>query len=242
MGRVTIHHRGWNSLTTCLLPTSNPTLDLWLYYYRLRLAGSNTRIFSSHCAEDMYKVFYDLKHALTTAPALSLPDYHQSFHLHEHEKDGYATGILVKKHGSPYQLVVYYSSRLLPVVLGVPGCLRSGLQLLTWLRNLLPLYWLITVVHVPHSVLWQQHIIQVTRPSFFRVPTYLWGTQLPWIQPLFFLCFMQILSMTAMLLLRQARCQGQSCCPTQYRILTWFSTLIVQLVDHLITNTLLVMQ
>ncbi|XP_044206796.1 uncharacterized protein LOC122981967 [Thunnus albacares] len=42
--------------------------------------------------EDMNKAFQDLKHALTLAPALGLPDYHQPFHLHVHERDGFATG------------------------------------------------------------------------------------------------------------------------------------------------------
>ncbi|TKS65348.1 putative RNA-directed DNA polymerase from transposon BS [Collichthys lucidus] len=51
------------------------------------------------------------------APALGLPDYHQPFHLHVHERDGFATGILVQKHGSHYRPVAYYSSRLTPVVL-----------------------------------------------------------------------------------------------------------------------------
>ena len=75
--------------------------------------------------EAMLKAFQDLKHALLQAPALGLPDYNLPFHLHVHEKEGFTTGILVQKHGSHYRPVAYYSARLGPVVLGMPGCLRA---------------------------------------------------------------------------------------------------------------------
>uniref|UniRef100_A0A3B4WCE9 Reverse transcriptase/retrotransposon-derived protein RNase H-like domain-containing protein n=1 Tax=Seriola lalandi dorsalis TaxID=1841481 RepID=A0A3B4WCE9_SERLL len=75
--------------------------------------------------DEMNKAFQDLKQALTTAPALGLPDYQQPFHLHVHETEGFATGNLVQKHGSHYRLVAYYSCHLDTVVRDMPGCPRS---------------------------------------------------------------------------------------------------------------------
>ena len=56
--------------------------------------------------EEMHKAFQHLKNALTMAPVLGLSDYHQPFHLHVHERDGFATGILVQKHGSHYHTYI----------------------------------------------------------------------------------------------------------------------------------------
>ena len=61
--------------------------------------------------DDMQKAFQNIKHALTMAPALGLPDYHQPFHLRVHERESIAIGILLQKQGSHYRPVVYYSSR-----------------------------------------------------------------------------------------------------------------------------------
>ncbi|XP_042261512.1 uncharacterized protein LOC121893578 [Thunnus maccoyii] len=110
--------------------------------------------------EDMNKAFQDLKHALTLAPALGLPDYHQPFHLHVHERDGFATGILVQKHGSHYRPVAYYSSRLTPVVLGMPGCLRAVAAVAIMIEKSSPIVLAHDcVVHVPHAVL---HILNTS--------------------------------------------------------------------------------
>ncbi|XP_053199874.1 uncharacterized protein LOC128384346 [Scomber japonicus] len=102
----------------------------WIYEYAamdsvLRAATLQSAPTAVQWTDDMQKAFQNLKHALTMAPALGLPDYHQPFHLHVHEREGFATGILVQKHGSHYRPVAYYSSRLTPVVLGMPGCLRA---------------------------------------------------------------------------------------------------------------------
>lgn len=75
--------------------------------------------------DEMTKAFEDIKHALSSAPALGLPDYNLPFHLHVAEKEGFACGVLVQKHGARFRPVAYYSSRLSPVVVGMPGCLRA---------------------------------------------------------------------------------------------------------------------
>lgn len=75
---------------------------------------------------EMLQAFEDIKHALSSAPALGLPDYAQTFHLHVSEMDGFASGVLVQKHGSHYRPVAYYSARLSNIVMGMPGCLRAG--------------------------------------------------------------------------------------------------------------------
>uniref|UniRef100_A0A8D3DZV7 Reverse transcriptase/retrotransposon-derived protein RNase H-like domain-containing protein n=1 Tax=Scophthalmus maximus TaxID=52904 RepID=A0A8D3DZV7_SCOMX len=104
--------------------------------------------------ECMHKAFCDLKQALTSAPALGLPDYHQPFHLHVHEKDGYASGILVQKHGSHYRHVTCSSSRLPPVALGMVGCLRSVSDIGTMIDKSSPIVLgQYCVIHVPHAVL-----------------------------------------------------------------------------------------
>lgn len=62
---------------------------------------------------------------LTSTPALDLPGYRLPFHTHVHEKDGFTSGILVRKHSSHYCSVALYSSKLPPVVQGMPACLRA---------------------------------------------------------------------------------------------------------------------
>lgn len=61
--------------------------------------------------DNMHKAFHYLKtlFAPAVAPAMGLPDCHQPFNLHVHEKESFATGILVQKHGSHYHPVAYYS-------------------------------------------------------------------------------------------------------------------------------------
>lgn len=110
----------------------------------------------------MLKAFQDLKPALLQAPALGLPDYNLLFHLHVHEKEGFATGILVQKHGSRYRPVAYYSARLGPVVLGMPGCLRAVASVAMMIEKSAPIVLAHDcVVHVPHAVL---HILN-TAPT-----------------------------------------------------------------------------
>uniref|UniRef100_A0A8C6TQX5 Reverse transcriptase/retrotransposon-derived protein RNase H-like domain-containing protein n=2 Tax=Neogobius melanostomus TaxID=47308 RepID=A0A8C6TQX5_9GOBI len=75
--------------------------------------------------EGLIKAFGDIKRALSSAPALGLPDYAQEFHLHVTEKEGFACGVLVQMHGSRFRPVAYYSARLSHVVMGMPGCLKA---------------------------------------------------------------------------------------------------------------------
>lgn len=75
--------------------------------------------------DELKNAFEDIKHALSSAPALGLPDYNLPFHLHVTEREGFACGVLVQKHGTHFRPVAYYSSRLSPVVMGMPGCLRA---------------------------------------------------------------------------------------------------------------------
>uniref|UniRef100_A0A3Q3LPW6 Reverse transcriptase/retrotransposon-derived protein RNase H-like domain-containing protein n=1 Tax=Labrus bergylta TaxID=56723 RepID=A0A3Q3LPW6_9LABR len=69
--------------------------------------------------ENMYSAFQDLKIAFISAPVLGLPDS-----MFVRRKDLLLV-FLVQKHGSDYRPVAYYSSKLGPVVLGKPGCVRS---------------------------------------------------------------------------------------------------------------------
>ncbi|XP_053183950.1 uncharacterized protein LOC128367259 [Scomber japonicus] len=137
----------------------------WIYEYAamdsvLRAATLQSAPTAVQWTDDMQKAFQNLKHALTMAPALGLPDYHQPFHLHVHEREGFATGILVQKHGSHYRPVAYYSSRLTPVVLGMPGCLRAVAAVAILLDKSAPIVLAHDcVVHVPHAVL---HILSTS--------------------------------------------------------------------------------
>nr|XP_055047287.1 uncharacterized protein LOC129432726 [Misgurnus anguillicaudatus] len=69
--------------------------------------------------------FKTLKQAITTAPALGLPDYSKPFHLHAREAGGVALGVLLQQHGSSYRPIAYLSKKLDNVVTGMPECLRA---------------------------------------------------------------------------------------------------------------------
>ncbi|MGL4599928.1 MAG: reverse transcriptase domain-containing protein [Plesiomonas sp.] len=69
--------------------------------------------------------FIALKQAITRAPALGMPDYTKSFHLHARETGGVALGVLLQQHGSSYRPVAYLSKRLDNVASGMPACLRA---------------------------------------------------------------------------------------------------------------------
>ncbi|XP_034089450.1 uncharacterized protein LOC117557643 [Gymnodraco acuticeps] len=137
----------------------------WIYEYAamdsvLRAATLQAAPNIVQWSEDMHTAFQDLKQALTSAPALGLPDYHQPFHLHVHERGGFATGILVQKHGSNFRPVAYYSSRLSPVVLGMPSCLRAVAAVAIVIKQSSPIVLASDcVVHVPHAVL---HILNTS--------------------------------------------------------------------------------
>ncbi|XP_077334543.1 uncharacterized protein LOC143975860 [Lithobates pipiens] len=69
--------------------------------------------------------FILLKHAISTAPALGLPDYGKPFKLFVSEKKGHATGVLAQEHGGRTRPIGYYSCHLDPVARGGPSCLRA---------------------------------------------------------------------------------------------------------------------
>uniref|UniRef100_A0A671K7S9 Reverse transcriptase/retrotransposon-derived protein RNase H-like domain-containing protein n=1 Tax=Sinocyclocheilus anshuiensis TaxID=1608454 RepID=A0A671K7S9_9TELE len=58
--------------------------------------------------------FNRLKQAITTAPALGLPQYNKPFHLHVRETAGIAMGVLVQEH-----------CQLDTIVQGMQSCLRA---------------------------------------------------------------------------------------------------------------------
>lgn len=137
----------------------------WIFEYAsmdsvLRVATLQAAPKVVQWTDEMHTAFQKLKHALTMAPALGLPDYHQPFHLHVHEREGFTTGILVQKHGSHYRPVAYYSSRLNPVVLGMPGCLRAVAAVAIMIDKSAPIVLAHDcVVHVPHAVV---HILNTS--------------------------------------------------------------------------------
>ncbi|XP_040216980.1 uncharacterized protein LOC120946223 [Rana temporaria] len=69
--------------------------------------------------------FFLLKQAISTAPALGLPDYGIPFKLFVSERKGHATGVLAQPHGGWTRPIGYYSCRLDPVARGGPSCLRA---------------------------------------------------------------------------------------------------------------------
>uniref|UniRef100_A0A671K0C2 Reverse transcriptase/retrotransposon-derived protein RNase H-like domain-containing protein n=1 Tax=Sinocyclocheilus anshuiensis TaxID=1608454 RepID=A0A671K0C2_9TELE len=69
--------------------------------------------------------FTALKQAITTAPALGLPDYSKNVHLHAHEAEGVAIGVLLQQHGSTYRPLAYLSKKLDNIASGMPACLRA---------------------------------------------------------------------------------------------------------------------
>ncbi|KAL7869614.1 hypothetical protein AOLI_G00136020 [Acnodon oligacanthus] len=66
-----------------------------------------------------------LKAALSSAPALGLPNYGLPFHLYVSENYTTAAGVLAQEHGGNYRPVAYLSKSLDLVVQGMPSCLRA---------------------------------------------------------------------------------------------------------------------
>ncbi|XP_062977970.1 uncharacterized protein LOC134395737, partial [Elgaria multicarinata webbii] len=66
----------------------------------------------------------NLKSALTSPPALGLPDISKPFHLYVDERKGTAVGVLTQRVGSWNRPVAYLSKNTDPVSRGWPGCLR----------------------------------------------------------------------------------------------------------------------
>ncbi|XP_063280394.1 uncharacterized protein LOC134564978 [Prinia subflava] len=71
------------------------------------------------------EAFQKLKEALTTAPALGLPDLSKDFQLYVHERQRLALGVLTQRLGSWKRPVGYFSKQLDNVSAGWPSCLRA---------------------------------------------------------------------------------------------------------------------
>ncbi|XP_063275829.1 uncharacterized protein LOC134562381 isoform X4 [Prinia subflava] len=71
------------------------------------------------------EAFQKLKEALTTAPALGLPDLSKDFQLYVHERQRLALGVLTQQLGSWKRPVGYFSKQLDNVSAGWPSCLRA---------------------------------------------------------------------------------------------------------------------
>ncbi|XP_047231734.1 uncharacterized protein LOC124874432 [Girardinichthys multiradiatus] len=69
--------------------------------------------------------FNDLKTALSSAPALALPNSDKPFIQMVDEKSGFMSSVLLQSHGDKLRPVAYYSSKLDAVAAGLPGCLRA---------------------------------------------------------------------------------------------------------------------
>ena len=87
---------------------------LWILHFEelakplyFATAGGNTPLIWT---EAQQQVFENLKKALTSAPALALPDTTKPFHLYIDKKKGIAKGVLVQALG-PWKLPVAYFSK-----------------------------------------------------------------------------------------------------------------------------------
>ncbi|KAG6939677.1 hypothetical protein G0U57_000830, partial [Chelydra serpentina] len=69
------------------------------------------------------EAFAQIKQALTTFPALGLPDHQKPFSLYCHKRDGIALRVLTQSPGDKQRPIAYYSSPLNPLAAGLPPCL-----------------------------------------------------------------------------------------------------------------------
>ena len=104
----------------------------WIFEYRameavLRKAILNDKTVHIECSEELNIAFESLRKALSTAPALGLPDYSLPFHLFVSECNRHANGILSQQHGSGKRPVHLFTTscsrhaRLSPVCSGCCG-------------------------------------------------------------------------------------------------------------------------
>jgi len=56
------------------------------------------------------EAFVTLKQALSSAPALGIPNCEKLFHLYANESRGFAQSVLAQKHGNKFRPVAYYST------------------------------------------------------------------------------------------------------------------------------------
>ncbi|XP_045636765.1 uncharacterized protein LOC123781347 [Ursus americanus] len=74
---------------------------------------------------DQQEAFDNIKRALLSAPALTLPDVSKPFTLYVDERKGIARGVLTQPLGPWRRPVAYLSKKLDPVAKGWPNCLRA---------------------------------------------------------------------------------------------------------------------
>ncbi|XP_032094954.1 uncharacterized protein LOC116523969 [Thamnophis elegans] len=118
------------------------------------------------------KSFLNLKHALTQAPSLGLPNLDKPFHLFVDTKQNMAVGVLTQKMGTWYRPVAYLSKQLDQVAKGWPSCLKAvaGTALLTQEANKLTFGQQLNI-YTPHAlraVLDQKGHLWLTNPRMLK--------------------------------------------------------------------------
>lgn len=103
--------------------------------------------------DECENAFVDLKNALSSAPALGLPNYDLPFHLFVCDKAGYMSGVLTQSHGGQYRPVAYVSKQLDPVARGFIPCMKAVAATASAVLACgdIVLFHPLTV-HVPHEV------------------------------------------------------------------------------------------
>ncbi|KAL6480882.1 hypothetical protein MHYP_G00119150 [Metynnis hypsauchen] len=121
------------------------------------------------------KAFCELKLALQQVPALGIPSPDRPFTQTVDEKNGCMTSVLSQKHGDRLRPVAYFSSKLDPVVRGLPLCLRAvaaAEKAVVASRNLVgyaPLTLL--VPHAVHNILQDQKVSHLSAQGWLRYHT-----------------------------------------------------------------------
>ncbi|KAL6455319.1 hypothetical protein MHYP_G00362390, partial [Metynnis hypsauchen] len=134
--------------------------------------GSHTHLVWTAEAE---KAFCELKLALQQVPALGIPNPDRPFTQTVDEKNGCMTSVLCQKHGDRLRPVAYFSSKLDPVVRGLPLCLRAvaaAEKAVVASRDLVgyaPLTLL--VPHAVHNILQDQKVSHLSAQRWLRYHT-----------------------------------------------------------------------
>ncbi|KAL6068324.1 hypothetical protein STEG23_002935 [Scotinomys teguina] len=119
--------------------------------------------------QEQQQAFDKIKHALLSAPALSLPDTTKSFTLYIDERKHIAKGVLIQKLGPWKRPVAYFSKKLDNVVASWPPCLRMIAAVATLVKDSdkFTLGQPLTVA-TPHAI-----------ETVIRQPPDRWGSQMP---------------------------------------------------------------
>ncbi|XP_029141518.1 uncharacterized protein LOC114923130, partial [Protobothrops mucrosquamatus] len=131
---------------------------IWIPNYALMAAplyaatkGGEHELF---CWEgEQKKAFRDVKLALTSAPALALPNLEKAFNLYVDTRDNVALGVLTQQLGQWQRPVAYLSKQLDGVAQGWPHCLKVLAAIAVLLQDCNKLTFSCPVnVHTPHAV------------------------------------------------------------------------------------------